>query len=92
MSEELWHQMGNKTSIHTSSWPAHDEKYLTSDTLIIVVQINGKVRANIEMPTKSTEEEVIKVAQANKKIQTFLKNKKVRRSIYVPGKLINLVV
>src|SRR3990167_4488976 len=62
IAEELWHQLGNKDSIHISSWPVHDDKYLVSDKVIIVVQINGKVRANLEMPTNSSEKDISKVA------------------------------
>ncbi|HLB65988.1 MAG TPA: leucine--tRNA ligase, partial [Candidatus Saccharimonadales bacterium] len=62
ITEELWHQLGNKDSIHTMSWPVHDDKYLVSDKVTIVAQINGKVRAQFEMPSDSSEEAISKTA------------------------------
>src|SRR3990167_244278 len=62
IAEELWQELGNTNSVHTSSWPIHDEQYLKSKTMIIVVQINGKVRANIDVSSDSNEEQVIKSA------------------------------
>ncbi|HEX5798272.1 MAG TPA: leucine--tRNA ligase, partial [Candidatus Saccharimonadales bacterium] len=92
MTEELWHDLGNKTSIHTADWPVHDKKYLIQDSLSIVVQINGKLRANIEVSADSSEAEITETAQKHDKVEKHLKNKKVRKTIYVPGKLINFVV
>jgi leucyl-tRNA synthetase len=92
ITEELWHDLGNQTSIHTAEWPAHDKKYLIQDTLSIVVQINGKLRANIEVPADSSETDITETAKKHEKIEKHLENKKVRKTIYVPGKLINFVV
>lgn len=92
IAEELWHQLGMKGSVHTSEWPVHDEKYLKSDEITIVVQVNGKVRANITMPADVSEEEIVKSAKADKKVQEHINNKEVRKTIYVPQKLVNFVV
>ncbi|HYF96637.1 MAG TPA: leucine--tRNA ligase [Patescibacteria group bacterium] len=92
ITEELWKDLGYEDSVHTSEWPLHDEKYLISDTMTIVVQVNGKVRANINMPADSSEEEIIKVAKADEKVQEYLNKKELRKTIYVPQKLINFVV
>ncbi len=92
MTEELWHELGNKTSIHTADWPKYEEKYLVQDTVNIVVQINGKLRANIEVPADSSEEKVSEAAKKHEKVAKHLENKKVRKTIYVPGKLVNFVV
>ncbi|HLB66547.1 MAG TPA: hypothetical protein VJJ78_03060, partial [Candidatus Saccharimonadales bacterium] len=77
---------------HTMSWPVHDDKYLVSDKVTIVAQINGKVRAQFEMPSDSSEEAISKTALADTNVKKHLANKKVRKTIYVPGKLINFVV
>ena len=92
IAEELWHQLGNKESVHTSEWPVHDEEYLVTDKIIIVVQVNGKVRANIEMPSDSSEETIVEAAKEDKKVASYLKDKKLHKTIYVAGKLVNLVV
>ena len=92
ITEELWHEFGEKDSIHTSEWPVYDKKYLVRDIANIVVQINGKLRANIEVPAGSSEQEVIEAAKTDERVSKHLENKKVRKSIYVPGKLVNFVV
>jgi leucyl-tRNA synthetase len=91
MTEELWHQLGHKTTIHTSAWPVHDEKYLVADTVTIVVQVNGKVRAQLQLPPDAGEETVVAAAQKDEHAATYLKGK-IRKTIYVPGKLVNFVV
>jgi leucyl-tRNA synthetase len=91
ISEELWEAIGQEGSVHTSEWPAHDEKYLTSDTMTIVVQINGKVRDNIEVPAGSTEEDVVTAAKNSEKVKTHLSGEP-KKTIYVPNKLISFVV
>lgn len=92
IAEELWHQAGMKDSIHTSEWPAHEDKYLVKDEITIVVQVNGKVRANLTMPNDASEEKIVEAAKADDKVGEYLNNKEVRKTIYVPQKLVNFVV
>jgi leucyl-tRNA synthetase len=92
MSEELWHQMGIKGSIHTSEWPVYADEYLVQDEITIVVQVNGKVRANITMPADASEEAIVQAAKADSKVGEYLNKKEVRKTIYVPQKLVNFVV
>lgn len=92
ISEELWHQLGMKESVHISEWPVHDEKYLKEDEITIVVQVNGKVRANVLVASNASEETIVDAAKADKKAKEYLDKKKVRKTIYVPGKLVNFVV
>lgn len=92
ITEELWHQLGHETSIHTSEWPVHDEKYLTSDVMTIVVQINGKVRARLQIAADATKEQVTEAAHADQKVVAALAGKEIKKTIYVPGKLVSLVV
>lgn len=92
ISEELWQQFGQKGSVHTSLWPTWDESLLVSDVMTIVVQVNGKVRANIEVSSDATEEQVIEQAKANTKVASYLIDKKIKKSIYVSKKLVNFVV
>lgn len=92
LTEELWHQLGEPGSIHVSSWPQWDEKYLARATMTIVVQINGKVRANLEVPSGSSEEQVLAAVKADKKVDGYIAGKQIRKTVYVPNKLVNLVV
>ena len=92
IAEELWHQLGHSTSVHIDTWPKWDEKYLASDTVTIVVQVNGKVRANLELPPDADEAAVQAAAEAHEKVQTHIAGKEVVKTIYVPGKILNLVV
>jgi leucyl-tRNA synthetase len=92
ITEELWQQLGGEGSIHTSQWPAYDEKYLVSDTMTIVVQVNGKVRAEIELPVDADKDAVIVAAQANARVATYLAGHEVKKTIYVPNKLVSFVV
>ena len=92
VSEELWQELGHKGSVHFSGWPVHDEKYLISDTMIIVAQVNGRVRANLTMPADASEEEIKKAAAKDSKITPYLKDNKILKTIYVPRKLVNFVI
>ena len=92
IAEELWQEMGNKESVHLSQWPVHDDRYLVSETMIIVVQVNGKVRANLTLPVDSTEEEIKKAAEKDEKIVPYVKDQKILKTVYVPGKLVNFVI
>jgi leucyl-tRNA synthetase len=92
MSEELWSISGHADSVHLSKWPKWDDKYLVSDSLTIVVQVNGKVRAELILDSKCSEDDVMKAAIANDKIKKLLEGKKITRSIYIPSKLLNLVI
>ncbi|HET9173793.1 MAG TPA: leucine--tRNA ligase [Candidatus Saccharimonadales bacterium] len=92
MTEELWHQLDEAGSIHTSEWPAYDAQYITSDTMTIVVQINGKVRAQVVLPADTSETEVLHAVQADPKVQEYVADKPIKKSIYVPGKIVSLVV
>lgn len=92
IAEELWQQIGKEGSIHTSAWPVHDEHYLTRDTITIVVQVNGKVRAQLEVSPDMTKEQILEVARTNERVAGYLQDKEVKKSIYVPGKLVSFVI
>ncbi len=92
IAEELWLELGNKGSVHVSAWPSYDEQYLASDKMKIVVQINGKVRNTIEVATGSAEADVVATAQADTKVSAYLADHTVKKTIYVPNKLVNFVV
>lgn len=91
-AEELWHNLGNADTIHRDHWPSWDEAYLVSDVMKIVVQVNGKVRATIEVNSDFTKEAVIEAAKANEKVATYISGNPIKKSIYVPKKLVNFVI
>ena len=90
-ADELWEQLGNDGTIHISQWPAHDEKYLIQHTMTIVIQVNGKVRGEIEVEHDAPQEVIEKEARLHQNVATYLKNDP-KKVIYVPKKLINFVV
>lgn len=92
ITEELWQQLGHTDSVHLSSWPACDEKYLVSDTMTIAVQVNGKLRGEIQVAADMDQDDIIAAARANERVQTHLAGKDVKKSIYVPGRLVSLVI
>ena len=92
LTEELWHELGEEGSVHTTDWPKWDEKYLVSDTMTIAVQVNGKLRATLQLPADSTEEAVIEAAKADDKVKTYVDGHDIVKIIYVPGKILNLVI
>jgi len=92
LSEEIWSKLRHKESIFKSKWPVFDKDAIKKEEVTIVVQVNGKLRATINFPVNTSEEEVKKLALANEKIKNFTDNKKIVKTIFVPNKLINVVV
>ncbi len=92
LTEELWQRMGNDYSVHDQSWPAWDEELAREDEITLVVQVNGKLRDRLTVPASITEDEARTLALARQKVRSYLEGKQVVRVIYVPGRLVNLVV
>lgn len=92
IADELWHQLGHEDSVHVDHWPQWDDKYLVSDTVTVVVQVNGKVRANIDMPAGSDQEAVETVAKEDQKVAGYLDGQTIKKVIYVQDKILNIVV
>ncbi|HEY4692308.1 MAG TPA: leucine--tRNA ligase [Bellilinea sp.] len=92
ISEELWAWLGKPYSIHQQSWPLVDEEAAHEDQITLVVQINGKVRDRIQLPAGITEEDARAHTLASPAVQKHLEGKTLRQIIYVPGKLINIVI
>ena len=91
LGEELWHRLGHEDSLAFEPWPAYDESALAVDTITLAVQIAGKMRGTIEVPADVSEKAAIAAAKADPKIARYLEGKTIRREIYVPGRLVNLV-
>ena len=92
IAEELWARTGRPYSIHQQAWPQFDPDLAAEETITLVVQINGKLRARLDAPADITEEEAKKAALADENVRRHIGGKKVRKVIYVPGRLVNVVV
>ncbi|MFZ2187017.1 MAG: leucine--tRNA ligase [Candidatus Moraniibacteriota bacterium] len=92
IAEELWHAMGEKKSIFLTQWPKYDAKKIVDEMQTIAVQVNGKVRALLQMATGSAEKEVKNMALADPKVATYIAGKKIRKVIYIQDKILSLVI
>ncbi len=92
ITEELWHQLGHDDSIHVDHWPSWDEQYLVEDMIKLAVQVNGKVRVEIEVARDEQQDVIETTALNNQRIKDFLGDKKPTKVIYVPGRLVNIVI
>jgi len=91
IAEELWEKLGGEDSIHTSTWPKYDESKLVSSEAMVVVQVNGKIRAKIQVETGASEARVHELAMQEENVQKFVEDKP-KKIIYVQDKLLNIVV
>ena len=91
ISHALWLALGHATPVHQATWPTVDESALVSDTVKLVVQVNGKLRGNIEVLAGSSQEVCIAAALADEGVKKFITGP-LKKQIVVPGKLVNLVV
>jgi len=90
-AEEMWATMG-EGSVHEQSWPEWDESLIAAEEITLIVQVNGKLRDRIEAPADISEEAAKELALASEKVKAHMDGKEIRKSIYVPGRLVNLVV
>ncbi len=92
VAEELWHRLGHSESIHRQLWPAYDEAATKAEEITIVVQVNGKVRDRVVVPAGSETEAVKERVLAQPRVQEYVANKTIVKTVVVPGKLVNIVV
>lgn len=92
IAEDLWHQLGNKTSVHLEKWPEYDENLIKEETITYAVQINGKLRDTIEIDTEAEEDEVKEKAFESENIQRWLEGKEIKKVIFVKGRLLNIII
>ena len=92
IAEELWNRLGHNDTITYEAWPTYDEAKLVEDTVEIPVQVNGKVRATIQIAVDASKEEVKNIVHENANVQTQLEGKTVVKEIYVKNKIYNIVV
>lgn len=91
ISHELWNRLGHADPVIDAGWPVLDESALVQDSLQLVIQVNGKLRGQIEMPASASREEVEAAARSNENVLRFTEGLTIRKVIVVPGKLVNIV-
>ncbi|HEK1685877.1 TPA: leucine--tRNA ligase [Pseudomonas putida] len=91
LSHALWKELGHTQAVIDAGWPAVDESALVQDTITLVVQVNGKLRGQVEMPAAASREEIEAAARSNDNVLRFIDGLTIRKVIVVPGKLVNIV-
>ncbi|MDD1977837.1 MULTISPECIES: leucine--tRNA ligase [Pseudomonas] len=91
ISHELWQRLGHQDAVIDAGWPVLDESALVQDSIVLVIQVNGKLRGQIEMPASASREEVEAAARTNENVLRFTEGLSIRKVIVVPGKLVNIV-
>lgn len=92
LAEELWDTLGGDGFVIDASWPSFDPALLKSDTLVIAVQVNGKVRGEVTVPSDASKESVIAAAKNVENVRKYIDGVPIKKEVYVPGKLVSLVV
>jgi leucyl-tRNA synthetase len=92
LAEELWARLGHEGSLAYAPWPSFDPKKLVLDEVTLAVQVNGKMRGRVTVPADVSKEDALAAAKADENVARHLEGKEMRREIYVPGRLVNLVV
>lgn len=92
ITNELWEKLGNKNLIEKEKWPKYNKKLLIQDKITYVVQVNGKVRANIIASADSKEDDIAQLAKEDKKVASYLEDAEIVKQIFVEGRLINFVI
>ena len=92
ITEELWSATGKKGSVHMQKWPKYNPAFIKEEKITLIIQVNGKVRGKIEAKTGITEEKAKKLAMAEQRIKELIAGKEIKKIIFVPDKLINIVI
>jgi leucyl-tRNA synthetase len=92
LAEELWEHLGGAYSVHDQAWPVSDPELAADEVVTLVVQVNGKVRARLEVPAGIDAEKARTMALAHENVARFVADKRIVKQVYVPDKLLNIVV
>jgi leucyl-tRNA synthetase len=92
LAEELWQQTGHQYSIHNQPWPVWDLELARDEEITLVIQVNGKLRDRVTASASINEAEAKDIAQNTPRAKTYLEGREIVKLIYVPGKLVNIVV
>ncbi|MFQ5990177.1 MAG: class I tRNA ligase family protein, partial [Candidatus Methylomirabilales bacterium] len=91
LPEELWERLGHDRSIFEEPWPTYDAEVIQREEIVVVVQVDGKLRSRIFLPAHAGEDELRSAALEDSRVQTWLQDKQVKRVVVVPKKLVNIV-
>jgi leucyl-tRNA synthetase len=91
-AEEMWDALGEPYSVHEQAWPSWDDSLIAAEQITLVVQVNGKLRDRIEVPADIAEEAAKELALSSARVRPHVEGRELRKSVYVPGRLVNLVV
>jgi leucyl-tRNA synthetase len=92
IAEELWHQLGHSSSIHTANWPKYNAQYLVESSFNYPISINGKTRAQITFDLSATEAEIQSAVLENELVVKWMEGKPLKKFILVKGRIVNVVV
>ena len=92
ISEELWSRLENKNSVFSNIWPKFDESKLVKDKITVAVQVNGKLRGQIDVSSDLSRDDILLSSKEHENVQNHINDKEIIKEIYVPGKLVNFVV
>ena len=92
ITEEMWQKLGNNFSIHSQKFPSWNEELLKEDLITLVIQVNGRVRDTLEVPSETDESTINQLALNSSKVKKHIDGKNILKTIYIKGKLINIVV
>jgi leucyl-tRNA synthetase len=90
--EEMWQKLGYKKTTIKEKWPTYNRDLIKEETITYVIQVNGKVRSKLEVPAEITEEELKEKVLFDEKIKKWIENKEIKRFIFVPKRLVNIVI
>ncbi len=92
LSEELWQDLGGEFSVHQQLWPIYNEKIIQQEKVVLIVQVNGKIRDKVEVDSEISEKDVKQLALKSERIQKYIDNKTIKKTIFIKNKLINFVI
>jgi len=92
LTEELWQRLGRKSSITLEKWPEPNPEFLKEETIALIIQVNGKVRDKIKVKSDISEKEAKELAISQEKIKNWIGDKEIKKVVFIPGKLINIVI
>ena len=92
IASELWQQLGNSNYIEEAHWPSWNNDFLKEDNIVVIIQVNGKLRGKITVPAGTDQSLVLAEAKAEENVSKHLEDKEIIKEIFIKGKLINFVV
>ena len=91
-AEELWQELGHEESIFQQKWPEAEAEFLKEESITLIIQVNGRVRDKVAVRADVLEKEAKELAISREKVKNWISGKKIKKIIFVPGRLINIVI